>query len=1462
MANPPGEFMVENSSSVVSSDEDEIHCAKKLSKKTPVTRSSKKSHLGGSRRPPLVSVGNRELRDLSKFVKGSIKMDLLKENSRAKKKNKKEAKKADSISSNVENKGDKDFSSDFTSDGESIEKDDICYDAKPLQVIEAGALMEKSVFEGVAPSVGLKDSSMAEIGLERSAGGGDMNEFGSVGLKDLLMAEIGLERSESESAMLQSRVNEFPNFSSTNLDVLVGGMGTVDDKVNTDLKEKEFEDVDFYKEKEEDCKLSEMEFNRFLREDTDVRELPDRSSVSAHGNPDMLCDKGSENGAGSRNILQKLISLDRSCEESNSEFDRSKDCVDSFKENRIPELGSTLDSSSLPHPSLNSSSPDVLIPGVSNRALRAPTQQNGVVMFNVSTIKDIGSVEVRDGTLVLSFNRNDHDFLVGRMGLALVGKFSHAIPSPAHIDKALRNIKVTGSLSWYFLNARHILIKLTHDVDYVKLIKGAHELPIWFVNGCPMHVFKWTPGFNPSFETSIFAIWITLPGLPLHLFDHNALFKIGSIFGKPIQIESATANRTRVSFARLYVEIDLTKTYPTSIVLNLDGHEMHQRVVFDKMPLYCVECKHLGHAKETCYAVGNVQVPRRPSNARQAPAHPNHARLHLKDKGKGIVDQHVGRHSGTSFRGSSSRENGNVSDGWQQVDRRKRKPNFHAVAKNVSDSGSHFRVLSEDGIPPDSSQQEIPSKNVQHDSTKNQKSVDNGKMADVAFLENVDRQQLHLDNDVTLESATQTGSSGHSKADIQSGKGDRVGNINVMHSLGSADSSSERREILGSVSDEQNTADARVIFDSKSIEGEQNVRNNVKEAKGKSVGLNERREFFVGSVALMSDRERNIAAAVSHKRDGGELSPSRMAVEDGRVRSRARVFDGVGGSKNFDKSRLNHLQSSSNRDSNLNVDCHGVELNNNAIEAAVSNDPHIEANFSPMHTSPIILIWNARGLGSKAKCGYLHNLIKLHRLSIVVIIEPKVRFDSDFFSRRFGLTLVASNVSNHIWIFCARDFTVAVDLDFNQLLHVRVDSPLLSRTVFLSLVYGRHSREDRFELWDHLRDIALGIEGRPWLVGGDFNIFLTDDEVENGVSDHHCEMMDFGDAISDCQLLDPGFDGAWFTWERPSTGLRERLDRVLLGQFWMSVFAITRVTHLSRHTSDHAPLLASYDSSPTPDARVELSRCVAEYVLRTRREEDFWKQKAAVQWVIEGERNSRFFQGWVKQRRCKSRIHSIEDDGRVIEDDDGIWALTAGFFQRLLTSDIDQLGDPDFSCLHGIPTDMDTDGLCRTPDIDEIRSAIFGISGDSVSGPDGFTSLFFQHCWDIVSSDVVGAVVDFFAGAHMPRSFTATTIVLLQKKERPSGFVKGRFFSDNVLLAQEMIGDLHISRDIPNVALKLDMVKAYDRVQWSFLLAVLRHMGFPDQWVDMISRCIKDCWFSVLVNGVPAGFFPSSRGLR
>ena len=61
---------------------------------------------------------------------------------------------------------------------------------------------------------------------------------------------------------------------------------------------------------------------------------------------------------------------------------------------------------------------------------------------------------------------------------------------------------------------------------------------------------------------------------------------------------------------------------------------------------------------------------------------------------------------------------------------------------------------------------------------------------------------------------------------------------------------------------------------------------------------------------------------------------------------------------------------------------------------------------------------------------------------------------------------------------------------------------------------------------------------------------------------------------------------------------------------------------------------------------------------------------------------------------------------------------------------------------------------------------------------------------------------------------------------------------------------------------KLDIEKAYDSINWKFLFRVLQKMGFGPKWVSWIKHGVTTASFSVLVNGSPAGFFNSSRGLR
>ena len=205
------------------------------------------------------------------------------------------------------------------------------------------------------------------------------------------------------------------------------------------------------------------------------------------------------------------------------------------------------------------------------------------------------------------------------------------------------------------------------------------------------------------------------------------------------------------------------------------------------------------------------------------------------------------------------------------------------------------------------------------------------------------------------------------------------------------------------------------------------------------------------------------------------------------------------------------------------------------------------------------------------------------------------------------------------------------------------------------------------------------------------------------------------------------------------------------------------------------------------------------------------------------------------------------------------------------------------------------------PTIEEIHEVVFEMDIQSSPGPDGFGAGFFQSYWDIIKDDLIMAIQDFFQGMEQPKSWSHTLLVLIAKVKGAShwrefqhislcnvrskivykilairinrlllnlispwqiGFVPGRRIVDNILLAQELVLDLDRRLVDPNLILKLDMEKAYDRVDWSFLLFMLTQYGFEEAVMDLLFRTFSNPWFSVLINGEPTGFVKSYQGVR
>ncbi|KAL0923408.1 hypothetical protein M5K25_007464 [Dendrobium thyrsiflorum] len=219
-----------------------------------------------------------------------------------------------------------------------------------------------------------------------------------------------------------------------------------------------------------------------------------------------------------------------------------------------------------------------------------------------------GSTEAPNKSLHLSFfpyepeviSFSDEKLLSGAesWSLCLVGYSLGRRPYyEALLDAVKKTWPLKGSILLHSLSDGFFLFRFSCSEDFEQVWTRG----VWFILGKPFILQKWHPKFRPKRENLISVpIWIKIHDLPLACWNLEGISRIASKVGIPLAADSLTEQKSRLTFARVCVQVDCDATYPEEILVSLDGDIARLKVQYELWPFPCEHCKSLVHASSFC----------------------------------------------------------------------------------------------------------------------------------------------------------------------------------------------------------------------------------------------------------------------------------------------------------------------------------------------------------------------------------------------------------------------------------------------------------------------------------------------------------------------------------------------------------------------------------------------------------------------------------------------------------------------------------------------------------------------------------------------------------------------------------------------------------------------------------------------------------------------------------------------
>ncbi|RVW72592.1 Transposon TX1 uncharacterized 149 kDa protein [Vitis vinifera] len=304
------------------------------------------------------------------------------------------------------------------------------------------------------------------------------------------------------------------------------------------------------------------------------------------------------------------------------------------------------------------------------------------------------------------------------------------------------------------------------------------------------------------------------------------------------------------------------------------------------------------------------------------------------------------------------------------------------------------------------------------------------------------------------------------------------------------------------------------------------------------------------------------------------------------------------------------------------------------------------------------------------------------------------------------------------------------------------------------------------------------------------------------------------------------------------------------------------------------------------------------YAKWVKMDEIHWRQLSRELWLREGDKNTGYFHRMANAHRRRHTMERVKISGVWLSEESTVRTGIVDAFHRLLTEDSKWKADIGGVNLNRI-SQQEADTLELPFTEEEVHSAIRGMNGDKAPGPDGFTGAFWQFCWEFVKEEVMEMFKEFHEHKTFLKSLNATFLVLIPKKGgaeelgdfRPisllgglykllakvlanriknviggvisldqNAFVSSRQILDASLIANEVI-DSWKKEGKKGLICKLDIEKAYDSVNWHFLMRVMEKMGFGTKWREWMELYIDRQVLSFSKWGA-SRVLPSSKGLR